>query len=209
MKNKLFINKLSLITLQHFNEPTTAPTEPTNPTNQDPTTEPTQGPTGLTQEEVNEIVQRRLAKEQAKWQKKLEEDTKEAQRLATLDAEQRKQEEYNKKLRELEERENHLRMLEVKSETIGVLKEHGLSESFVDFVIGEDNEATLERINTLEKAFKAAVSAEVDKRIPSSKPNLGNHIISGEMTKEEFKALPLAKQNELYRADPEKYKQYF
>lgn len=173
-----------------------------------PADQPTE-PQGLTQEQVNKIVQDRLAKEQAKWEKKAEEDRKEAQRLANLNAEQRKQEELNKRIKELEEREAAIQMQETKMETIKVLKDRGLDETFVDFVIGADNEATLERINALEKAFKTAVKAEVEKRIPSNDPQASNPGTPGGMTKEEFKKLPLSKQNELYVSDPEKYKQYF
>lgn len=177
---------------------------------QTPPAEPPTEPQGLTQEQVNKIIQERLAKEQAKWEKKAEEDKKEAQRLANLDAEQRKQEELNKRIKALEEREAAIQMQEDKMETAKVLKDRGLDETFVDFVLAQDNEITLERINALEKVFKAAVKVEVEKRIPSNDPESGaGNGVPGEMTKEEFKKLPLSKQNEFYVSDPEKYKQYF
>lgn len=197
-----YLKKTSL-GLQFFAEgdPTPPVTDPVDP--------PTE-PQGLTQEQVNKIVQDRLAKEQAKWEKKAEEDRKEAQRLANLDAEQRKQEELNKRIKELEEREAAIQMQENKMETAKVLKDRGLDEGFVDFVIGADNEITLANINTLEKFFKSAIKVEVEKRIPSNDPESGaGNGALGEMTKEEFKKLPLSKQNELYVSDPEKYKQYF
>lgn len=164
----------------------------------------------LTQEQVNEIVQKRLAKEQAKWEKKLADEKAEAKRLAEMDAEQRKQAEFDKRLKELEAKEAELKLQESKLETAKVLKEHGLHEGFVDFVIGADNDATLERINNLEKIFKAAVKEAVDAKLPSNTPPAGgNPNGNKDMTKEEFKKLPLSKQNELYVKDPEKYKQLF
>lgn len=163
----------------------------------------------LTQEQVNEIIQKRLAKEKAKWQKDLDTKLAEEKRLAEMDAEQRKQAEYEKRIKELEEKETALNLERNKMETAKVLKDRGLSETFVDFVIGGDNEATLERINALEKVFKEAVKAEVEKRIPSNDPQVSNPGGTGGMTKDEFKKLPLSKQNELYVSDPEKYKQYF
>lgn len=163
----------------------------------------------LTQEQVNDIVQKRLAKEKSKWQKDLDAKLAEEKRLAEMDAEQRKQAELEIKIKALEERENAIKLQETKMETAKVLKDRGLSETFVDFVIGADNEDTLERINALEKAFKEAVKAEVEKRIPSNDPEGGAPGTSGGMAKEEFKKLPLSKQNELYVSDPEKYKQYF
>lgn len=198
MKLKDRYLKKTFLGLQFFAED-----DPTPPVT-DPPSEP-----GLTPEQVNKIIQDRLAKEQAKWEKKLADEKAEATRLATLDAEQRKQEEYNKRLKELEEKEAALKLQEDKMETAKVLKDRGLDEGFVDFVIGADNEITLTNINTLEKFFKSAVKAEVEKRIPSNDPEGGAPGAGGGMTKEEFKALPLLKQNELYVSDPDKYKQYF
>lgn len=168
---------------------------------------------GFTQEQLNEILAKRLAKERAKWEKdfntKLEKEKAEAQRLATMDAEQRKQEELNKRIQELEERENQIKLHEKRMETLKVLKERGLNDAFVDFVIGADDETTFANINALEKAFKDAVKLEVDKRLPSHTPNAGSEQESGQMTKEQFRALPLSKQNELYKQNPEVYKKYF
>lgn len=175
-------------------------------------TTPPADPT-LTQDQVNDIIAKRLAKEKAKWEKdfstKLETEKAEATRLANLDAEQRKEEEYKKKLKTIEEREAAIKLQESKMETSKVLKDRGLSESFVDFVIGVDNETTLININTLEKAFKDAVKSEVDTRLPSADPPASSNGSKGIMTKDEFKKLPLHKQNELYIKEPEKYKELF
>lgn len=199
MKLKDRYLKKTFLGLQFFAEG-----DPTTPPTTDPVDPPGE-PQGLTPEQVNKIIQDRLAKEQAKWAKKLEEETKEAQRLANLNAEQRKQEELNKRIKELEEREAALQMQENKMETSKVLKDRGLSEAFVDFVIGTDNEATLERINALEVAFKEAVKVEVDKRIPSTDPQGSGAGGATGMTKEEFKKLPWNKQADLLKAEPEKY----
>lgn len=201
MKLKDRYLKKTFLGLQFFAEgdPTPPVIDPV-----DPPSDP-----GLTPEQVNKIIQDRLAKEQARWEKKLSEEKAEAARLANLDAEQRKQEEYNKKLKAIEEREAALKLQEVKMETVSVLKTRGLPESFVDFVIGEDNEKTLDNINQIEKAFNAAVKAEVDNRLPGGTPKAGTPGTLTGMTREEFKKLPLSKQNELYVSDPEKYKNLF
>ena len=166
----------------------------------------------LTQEQVNDIVSRRLAKEKAKWEKeynkKLEVEKAEALRLAEMDAEQRKEEEFNKRLKALEERESEIRTNELKIETIKCLQDRNLPQQFVDLVLSNDSETTLSKINLLDKLFQSSIKAEVENRIPTYKPSNGVSS-NGQMTKEEFRALPLSKQNELYMSDKELYKNYF
>ena len=61
-------------------------------------------------------------------------------------------------------------------------------------------------IDKLEKAFKASVKAEVEKRLNSSSPkrNLSN---DGNITKEQFKKMNIKQQADLYKNNPELYKQ--
>ena len=166
----------------------------------------------LTQEQVNDIVSRRLAKEKAKWEKeynkKLEVEKAEALRLAEMDAEQRKEEEFNKRLKSLEERENEIRINELRLDAINQLQDKKLPHQFVDLIIPKDSDTHSDRINLLDQLFRDSIKAEVENRIPSYKPS--NGISSdGQMTKEEFRALPLSKQNELYISNKELYKNYF
>ena len=173
-----------------------------------------QGDKQLSQDQVNDIIAKRLAKEKAKWEKdynaKLEAEKAEAARLANLDATQRAEEEAKKRIAALEEREARLKQAEDKLECENVLKERGLSTSFANFLIGADAEVTLANINSFETAFKDAVKAEVETRIKGKTPPAGGgDNKDGAVPKEEFKKLPLFEQNKLYLSNPELYKTYY
>lgn len=196
LKNRYF-------NLQYFNEPGT-----------EPGAEPPADDKTLTQDQVNDIIAKRLAKEKAKWEKdystKLEAEKAEAARLANLDATQRAEEEAKKRIAKLEEREAKLKQAEDKLECENVLKERSLSTSFANFLLGADAEVTLANINSFETAFKDAVKAEVEARIKGKTPPAGGgDSKDGAVCKEEFKKLPLYEQNKLYLSNPELYKTYY
>lgn len=169
----------------------------------------------FSQEELNEIISKRLSKERGKWEKdfkkQLEEEKKEAERLANLNAEQRKEEEYKKKLKEVEDKAKELRLQEEKIEAAKILTERGLASDFVHFLIGEDSQTTLDNINNFEKMYKEALKAEIGKRLPSGTPNVGGgNGVNGEglaITKEQYAKLSLSEKNKLYIENPEAVKE--
>lgn len=205
MKLKKNLLKLNL---QFFAEPNPGEPNPGEPGDEKPTT--------FSQDEVNEIISKRLKKEQAKWERdfktKLEEEKKEAERLANLNAEQRKEEEYQKRLKEVEEREKTLRLQEERVEAIQILNDRGLSPDFVDFLMANDSQTTLDNINNFEKAFKEALKVEISKRLPSGTPSSGGAGANGgnngfSMTKEEYSKLSLSEKNKLFIQYPDEVKE--
>lgn len=98
-------------------------------------------------------------------------------------------------------------MLQAKAEVTKVLNERGLNPQFADILaIGEDTAEAQKTIETLDKIFKAAVEAEVKKRLNSNVPSVGADD-NGVITKESFKKMTLAQRSALYNSDPELYKQ--
>ena len=74
--------------------------------------------------------------------------------------------------------------------------------------ISDDIEESQAKIDKLDKLFKAAVKAEVEKRLAGSAPR-GNGNSANELTKETAKKLSLAEMNELAQTNPELYKKLF
>lgn len=137
-------------------------------------TQGTEEPKTFNQEELDKIVSTRLAKEQSKLEKKLEEERKqiksEAERLAQLSAEDKEKElreqqekELNTKKRELVLRENRLDGREKLSE----LK---MPAEFIDFVLDEDKDSQDEKIDKMHKAWTTAVADEVKKQTKGEAP---------------------------------------
>ena len=163
-----------------------------------------------TEEEVQALLQkeadRRVSSALKKQQKEFENRMAEAEKLKSMDESQRKEYEYEQKLRELETREKEFAIAQNKLEATKVLANRELPIEFVDYIIAEDAETMMENINSFEKAFKAAVADAVAKKIASPAPKSGQVKQTG-MTREDFKKLSISQQSELYRTNPELYKQ--
>ena len=163
-----------------------------------------------TESEVQALLQRetdrRVSSALKKQKKEFEGKMEEAERLKNMDEAQRKDYEYNQKLQELERREKDFTLAQNKLEATKVLANRGLPVEFVEYIVADDADTMLENINVFERAFKSAVSDEVAKKISAPLPKTSSVKQTG-MTREEFKKLNVSQQAEIYRTNPELYKQ--
>lgn len=163
-----------------------------------------------TESEVQALLQRegdrRVTNALKKQQKEFEAKQAEADKLRAMDENQRKEYEYTQKLQELEQREREFTVAQNKLEATKVLANRELPIEFVDYIVAEDADTMMENINTFERLFKAAVADAVAKKIASPAPKGGSVKQTG-MTKEEFRKLSVAQQSELFRTNPELYRQ--
>ena len=162
------------------------------------------------EEEVQALLQkdgdRSVSSAQKNWAKDLENNMAEADTSRDMDESQRKEYEYTQKLQELEQREKDFAIAQNKVEAMKVLSNRNLPVEFIDYIVAEDAETMMNNINTFEKMFNSAVADAVAKRIASPAPKTGSAKQTG-LTREEFKKLSIAQQTEIYRTNPELYKQ--
>lgn len=156
----------------------------------------------LLQSETDKRVSQALKTQQKKYEKQLS--------LSKLDGDERAKAEKDNRIAELEEQLAAFQIERNRSELKSVLSSRGLSAEFADIIsISDDIEASQANIDTLDKLFKAAVKAEVEKRIAATggtpKGN-GNYAAGGEISKEAFKAMTLSQQMDVYKTNPELYK---
>ena len=157
----------------------------------------------LIQSESDKRVNQALARQQKKFDKQLS--------LSKLDGDEREKAEKDNRIMELEQMIADMNVEHNKSELKSVLSSRGLSAEFADILnITDDIEASQERIEKLDRLFKAAVKAEVEKRIAGSAPR-GNGATSAgtEYTKESAKRMSMAERQKLYNSNPELYKKLF
>jgi hypothetical protein len=96
-----------------------------------------------------------------------------------------------------------------KSELKSVLGSRGLNAEFADILaITDDIEASQANIDKLDKLFKAAVKAEVEKRLAGNAPK-GNGGTAVELTKEDAKKMSMAQMSALAQSNPELYNKLF
>ena len=132
----------------------------------------------FTQAELDAIVQKRLAKEQSKFEQRLEErinQLEEAQKLSQLSDDERKEVEYNKRVQELEEREKALKEKEnaynkqqYHNEIENQLKAKGLPLDLADLLTGFDAETVASKIDSLAHSMGASVSNQIQEKLKST-----------------------------------------
>lgn len=167
-------------------------------------------PRTYTEEEVRELLQKegdkRVSEAMKKAERKSQAKIKEATKLAQMNEEQKFQYELEQREKAIEAKEKELALAENKATASQVLADRGLSTKLVDMVVAEDADEMMDNINLLDNAFKASVKAEVEKRLASKTPKK-NLPLDTHITQEQFRAMPLSQQAELYKTNPDLYKQ--
>ena len=155
----------------------------------------------LLQSESDKRVTAALKKQQAKYEKQLS--------LSKLDGDERAKAEKDNRIAELEEQLAQFQIERNKSELKSVLSSRGLSAEFADIIaINDDIEASQANIDKLDKLFKAAVKAEVEKRLAGNAPK-GNGSAPAEITKESAMKMSMAQLQELEKQNPELFAKLF
>lgn len=155
----------------------------------------------LIQAEADRRTNQALAKQKKEYEKKIS--------LSKLDDAERERAEREERIAELEEQLAAFHIEKNKSELKSVLASRGLSAEFADIVtISDDIEASQANIDKLDKLFKAAVKAEVEKRLAGKTPK-GNGGEPAEITKETAKKLSMAELNKLAETNPELFNKIF
>lgn len=165
-----------------------------------------------TQEEVDKMLQaetdRRVTSALKKQQAKFDAEKSEAAKLATMNEEQKKEFEFNKKVQELEQREREFNIMQNKLEASKVMTDKGLPITFVDYIVAEDAETMMSNITSFEKEWKAAIADAVSARLGADSQTPKSKTVSqAGLSSEEFKKLSVAQQAEIYKTNPELYKQ--
>ena len=155
----------------------------------------------LIQSEADKRVNQALATQQKKYEKQLS--------LSKLDGDERAKAEKDNRIAELEEQLAQFQIERNKSELKSVLSSRGLSAEFADIIlINDDIEASQANIDKLDKLFKAAVKAEVEKRLAGNTPK-GNGSVPAEITKEAAMKMSMAQLQELEKTQPALFAKLF
>jgi hypothetical protein len=154
----------------------------------------------LLQSEADKRVNQALDKQKKHYEKQLS--------LSKLDGEERAKAEKDAEIADLKEQLAQFQIERNRSELKSVLSSRGLSAEFADIItISDDLEISQANIEKLDKLFKSAVKAEVEKRLSGSAPK-GNGS-PAEITKDSVKKMSLAELNNLAKTNPELYKKLY
>ena len=156
-------------------------------------------------EEIQALIEKGKKEALAKQKKQYEKQIS----LSKLDGDEREKAEKDNKIAELEEKLAQYEIEKNRSELKSVLSTRGLSAEFADIIaINDDIAASQANIDKLDKLFKAAVKAEVEKRLAGNTPK-GNSVIPTELTREDAKKMSIQELNDLAVKQPELFNKLF
>ena len=128
----------------------------------------------FSQDDVNNIVSKRVDKLNKQWQEKfnaLEESIK----LSQMSETEKVEHEYNKRIQALEEREKALQEKEnaynkqqYHNEITSQLKAKGLPVDMADLLVGFDAETVASKIASMEQSFATQVNNSIEAKVKSS-----------------------------------------
>lgn len=156
----------------------------------------------MIQSESDRRTNQALEKQKKKYEQQLS--------LANLDGAAREKQEYLNTIADLQEQIGKFTIEKNKSELKSVLASRNLSAEFADIItIGEDLTEAQGNIDKLDRLFKAAVKAEVERRLANNDIPKNGQSSEGQITKEAAKKMNLAQLTELMEKNPELYQKLF
>lgn len=161
----------------------------------------------FTQEEVDKIIAKRLAREKKDIEEKIEKERKEAEELAKLSEAEKQRKLFEKEKAEFEETKRAYEKEKLLNETQKQLSQRNLPISMAKHLVGENAECTLENINEFEKDFNSALEKMVNERLKGNTLKGGTTKInnSDTLSKEQFNRMTYKERMKLYEEDRELY----
>ena len=124
----------------------------------------------FTQEEVNEMISKRLQRERKDIEAKIEAERKEAEELAKLSEAEKQRKLFEKQVKEFEETKRAFENERLLNETSKQLASKNLPVQFAEMLKGNDAETTFENIKMFEVKFNEALEKMVNERLKGSTP---------------------------------------
>ena len=154
----------------------------------------------FTQEEVNEIIKERLARERVKSEKEQEE----AKKLAKMNAEEKAKYEHDKLVEELNQLKAEKSRRELQDTARGLLQEKNIDTDLLEFLDYTDAETCKASIDKLSSAWNKAIEKAVNDRIKTNTvPKMANN--NNTITKEQFNKMNYQQKLELYNKNKDLY----
>ncbi len=124
----------------------------------------------ITQEELDEILNKRLARQEEKLEKKFKAEKEEELRKSKLSQAEKEAEEKKELQDELAKAKEENRLMKLEGRTSELLNEHELPQSFKGFLIGQDEEATEANIKAFEEIYRAEIKKATEEKWKSKAP---------------------------------------
>lgn len=164
-------------------------------------------PKTFTQSEVDELIKKRLAKQEKSFDKRMQEKLDEAEKLRAMNESQKAEYEQEKQRAYIAELEAKINRSGLEREASKMLSEGGIIAD--DKILGLIVKDTAERTQEAVESFVALVNELADKKVgeklKGKTPKKMEDTSAGEITKEQFNKMGYQSRNELLQNNPELY----
>ena len=165
-------------------------------------------PKTFTQSEVDELIKKRLAKQEKSFDKRMQEKLDEAEKLRQMNETQKAEYEQEKQKAYIAELEAKINRSGLEREASKMLSEGGIVAD--DKILGIVVKDTAERTQEAVEGFVALVNELADKKVgeklKGKTPKKMEDTTAGEITKEQFNKMGYQSRNELLQNNPELYR---
>jgi hypothetical protein len=157
----------------------------------------------FTQEEVNNIIEKRLSKEKTKWKNEVDQ----AKRLAEMSAEERAREEFKIKKDQFEREKAEFEREKLLIQTQKELNAKNVPIEFAEMLVRDDAESTKEAIDSFANLYAQSVEKGVSNKLKGRPPKTKQTPNNDGLDRASFMKLSLAEQQKMASENPDRYKE--
>lgn len=164
-------------------------------------------PKTFTQSEVDELIKKRLAKQEKSFDKRMQEKLDEAEKLRQMNETQKAEYEQEKQRAYIAELEAKINRSGLEREASKMLSEGGIvaDEKILGIVVKDTAERTQEAVESFVALVNELADKKVGEKLKGKTPKKMEETTAGEITKEQFNKMGYRSRNELLQNNPELY----
>ncbi|OHP91295.1 hypothetical protein HMPREF2628_00435 [Streptococcus sp. HMSC063B03] len=164
-------------------------------------------PKTFTQSEVDDLIKKRLAKQEKSFDKRMQEKLDEAEKLRQMNETQKAEYEQEKQKAYIAELEAKINRSGLEREASKMLSEGGIAvdDKILGLVVKDTAEATQEAVEGFVALVNELADKKVSEKLKGKTPKKMEDTSAGEITKEQFNRMGYQSRNELLQNNPELY----
>lgn len=164
-------------------------------------------PKTFTQSEVDELIKKRLAKQEKSFDKRMQEKLDEAEKLRQMNETQKAEYEQEKQKAYIAELEAKINRSGLEREASKMLSEGGIvaDDKILGIVVKDTAERTQEAVDSFVALVNELADKKVGEKLKGKTPKKMEDTTAGEITKEQFNKMGYQSRNELLQNNPELY----
>lgn len=143
----------------------------------------------FTQEEVNSMMEKRLAREIKNFEAKIEQEKAESAKLAKMSEAEKQKALFDKQVKDFEDMKAAFEKEKLLNETSKQLAQNNLPVEFANYLLAKDAETTFNNINQFQDQWNTALEKALDERMKGKTPAAAPGGIKSTLTMEDIKSM--------------------